>query len=151
VKKALLIGLIVCVLAVSGIGAAFATGIASWTNIGVLSRGTVAVPAVGVDTLGYVLSSGINNPAALVGVRLSFNQNLPGSVLFVSARAAGVEQAYFAGVIGPTLEPNTYTFLLYNLSNQQYTPGSGPGSFPDVSVIDTIIVTVAGNSIYYAP
>jgi hypothetical protein len=47
VRKALLIGLIVCVLALGGIGAAFATGL-NFNSVGVLASGTATVPPVNV-------------------------------------------------------------------------------------------------------
>ena len=155
-RKALLIGLIVCALAVSGIGAAFARGISSWDNIGVLSRGGTVVPMADVDYMGYVISSGRLAPAALVGVTLSFTADVPaGSVIFISARDDGTpssEVAYYAGVTGSLLSMNTNkTFYLYNMSDVLYAPGNTATGFPDVSAVNTIVVTVAGNSSYNTP
>jgi len=153
-KKVILIGVIVCVLALSGIGAAFAAGISSWSNINVLSRGTVAVPTIGVDHMSYVISSGIQKPAALVGVTLSFTKDVPsGSTIFISVRddsTPSSEVAYYAGVTGTAISHATNTtFYLYDTSNNQYPPVTV--NFPDAVTVSKICVTVAGQSTYNTP
>jgi hypothetical protein len=157
-RKRVLIGVIVVVLALGTMGAAFATGLSSVSGINVLSRGNVNVPSIGVDYMGYVISSGCNQPAALVGVTLSFTADVPaGSVIFLSVRndsTPASEVAYYAGVTGALLGMNAnHTFYLYDMSNHQYT---GPGDtntsgFPDVSTVTKICVTVAGGSNYNTP
>ena len=143
-----------CVLAVSGIGAAFAGGISSWSNINVLSRGATTVPEIGVDHMGYVLSSGVMKSAALVGVTLSFDADVPaGSVIFISVRDDGTpssEVAYYAGVTAAAISHATKTtFNLYDTSNNHYPPVTA--NFPDASAVKTIVVTVAGGSSYNTP
>ena len=152
-KKALLIGLIVSIIALSGIGAAFAGGISSWGGINVLSRGPTTVPEIGVDHMGYVLSSGVMKPAALVGVTLSFTADVPaGSVIFISARddsTPSSEVAYYAGVTAAAISHAAKTtFNLYDTSNNQYSPVV---NHPDASAVKTIVVTVAGGSSYNTP
>jgi len=156
VKKALLIGLIVCVLAVGGIGAAFAAGISSWNNVGMLARGGTTVSGIGVDKMGYVISSGKYDPAQLCGVILSFDALVPAnSVIFISVRDDGTpsdELAYYAADNNAAIPKGAdTTFWLYNMSNVQYTPGTHLGGLPDVSQVTTIVVTVAGNSTYNTP
>jgi predicted outer membrane repeat protein len=75
VKKALLIGVIVSVLALGGIGAAFATGMSFPANVGALSTGAVGIPQVNVDGVTWW----VNNlyPDAYVDtVTISFDRDL---------------------------------------------------------------------------
>ena len=155
-KKALLIGLLVCALALGTIGAAFAAGITSWNNVGMLARGSTTVSGIGVDKMGYVISSGVKDPAQLCGVILSFDEYVPaGSVIFISVRDDGTpshELAYYAAdSLGPIVKGADTTFWLYNLSNVQYTPGTHLAGLPGVAAVTTIVVTVAGNSSYNTP
>lgn len=76
-KKALLIGLIVCVLATGGIGAAFATGM-GFSNVGALSAGRANIPQVNVDGITWVVES--DHPASAHWVKLSFDQDLGSDV-----------------------------------------------------------------------
>ena len=51
-RKSLLIGLVVCLLALGGIGAAFATGM-GFSNVGALSAGGGNIPQVNTTYVGY--------------------------------------------------------------------------------------------------
>jgi hypothetical protein len=72
VKKALLIGLIVCVLAIGGIGAAFATSMSS-IAVGALAVGDADLPEVYIDGVIWGVES---NDATVGFVRLSFSRDL---------------------------------------------------------------------------
>ena len=77
-RKFLLIGVIVCVLAVGGIGAAFANNLGFGSSVGALASGTKYLPNVGVDGVTWVLES--DHPASAHWVKLSFNQDLGSDV-----------------------------------------------------------------------
>lgn len=102
-RKALLIGLIICVLAMGGIGAAFATGM-NFTNVGSLSLDYEGVSQVNCDFVGYELHTGAGIGVVVDGVYISFDKNLHSgansTVLFVSLRDAQfVELAYCVAVV----------------------------------------------------
>ena len=90
-KKALLIGLIVCVLAIGGIGAAFATGL-NYKGMGALSTGKSWVPQANVDEIywGLEVDDPKDNTPWINCVRLSFDKNLAkGTVIAVVLYDAG--------------------------------------------------------------
>jgi len=76
-KKALLIGLLVCVLALGAIGAAFATGLNFPANPGSLSTGYASIPQVNVTQI----NPGVDNwsdgsPLMLDRLWVYFDQDL---------------------------------------------------------------------------
>lgn len=80
-KKTLLIGLIVSVLAIGGIGAAFATGMDFDNSVGALSTGVADVNQVNVDGVVWVVEDNavVGQPDAgptVYYVKLSFDQYL---------------------------------------------------------------------------
>ena len=95
-RKALLIGLIVCVLAISGIGAAFATGM-NFSNVGALSLGIEPVPQINCDHVAFHLGSAQGQPVVVDGVYLSFDRDFSDAAFSVSVRDYwGGELAYCA-------------------------------------------------------
>ena len=58
-RKSLLIGLVVCLLALGGIGAAFATGM-GLSNVGALSAGGENIPQVNTTYVGYNVIAGVS-------------------------------------------------------------------------------------------
>ena len=105
-KRALLIGLIVCVLAVSGIGAAFATGM-NFTNVGALSAGSTSIPQVNVDGIIWVVET--DHPASAYWVKLSFDQDLGSDVLIsvdVLDGSNNVLRHKWVEIAGPIPEAN---------------------------------------------
>jgi len=90
-RKALLIGLIVCVLALSGIGAAFATGLDFTNGVGALSYGQSQVPQANVDEIYWGVET--HDGAAVPDVsfvRLSFDQYLnKGTLIGVAVYDSG--------------------------------------------------------------
>ena len=81
-KKSLLIGLIVCLLALSGIGAAFANSLSFGSSVGVLATNTQDLPdPASVDGVVWVVEDNcvVGNPDAepeVYYVKLSFDQYL---------------------------------------------------------------------------
>ncbi|MBU2009863.1 MAG: hypothetical protein KJ624_08535 [Chloroflexi bacterium] len=78
-RKTLLIGLLVVVVALGSIGAAFATGM-GFSNVGVLSAGTALAPQANVDGMTWWVNQGysgatVNNPW-VDAVSLSFDRDL---------------------------------------------------------------------------
>ena len=71
-RKSLLIGLVVCLLALGTMGAAFATGM-NFTGVGALSQGTDTIPQVDVTSVSY----NIDNYGSVTGVVLKFDTALP--------------------------------------------------------------------------
>ena len=100
-RKAILIGVIVCALAVGGIGAAFATGM-NLTNVGALSAGTAGIPQANVDGITWWVNQGysgatVDNPW-VDAVTLSFDRNL----------AAGTEIGVGVFDAGSNLQVNVW-------------------------------------------
>ena len=96
-KKALLIGIILGVVAFAGIGAAYATGM-GFTNVHALSGGLTGVSGVNVTEVTYSLtgSSSIGDAVVAIGLKFdtAFNGELDLSVR--SGASAASELAYFA-------------------------------------------------------
>ena len=139
-KRALLIGLIICVLAMGGIGAAFATTL-GFSNIGALAMGWGQLPEISVEDVAWELHSGAGQPVDVDGVYLKFNQGIPAnSVIFISLRNVGQgELAYYAGVGVGGFSANTwYKFPLSD------------GTTADPEEVVYVKVTVAENSVYSA-
>jgi len=148
VKKAILIGLIVVVLALGGIGAAFASNV-TFTGVGSLALGTTpAFSNIGVDYLGYELDTADNMPVEVDGVYISFDQNLHSpnnsTVIFVSLRDAGFnELAYCVATV-----PSSTTLLANTIYKLPIAIGSAEADPHDVYYVK---VTVAENSSYSTP
>ena len=95
-RKALLIGLIVCVLALGGIGAAFATGM-NFSGVHALSVGKGPVPQINVDYASFHLSSAYTLPVTVDGVYISFDKDITDAAVSVTVRDVnGAELAYCA-------------------------------------------------------
>jgi len=84
-RKAILIGLIVCALAVGGIGAAFATGM-NFNGVKALSVGMGGVPQINVDYAAFHLSSEYQLPVTVDGVYISFDQSFTNAAVSVTVR-----------------------------------------------------------------
>ena len=147
-KKALLIGLLVCVLALGAIGAAFASNV-TFTGVGTLALGsTPAFEDIEVDFIGYELDTGDFLPVEVDGVYISFDRNLHSpnnsTVIFVSLRDANFyELAYCVATVPAStwLWANT----IYKLP---IAIGSAVADPQDVYYVK---VTVAENSSYSTP
>lgn len=138
-KRALLVGAIVCVLAVSGIGAAFATGM-GFTNVGALSLGVQNIPQINTDYVGYHLSSAYTLPVTVDKVTISLDTDLSSPNAFsVSLRASdGSELCYYAANDVTMLAANNYT---YDLT-------ADGGSLPTADQVYKVKVVAAQNSHY---
>ena len=142
-RKAFLIGVIVCVLAMSGIGAAFATTM-EFTEVGELSLGHTGVSQVDCDYIGYELDTGFHLPVEVNGVYISFNKDLHSTVnstiIFVSLRNASFQElAYCVAVV-----PASTTLYATNV----YKIQTADGTFADPEAVYYVKVTVAENSTY---
>ncbi|HUS99759.1 MAG TPA: hypothetical protein VMY59_05500 [Candidatus Thermoplasmatota archaeon] len=143
----------VALLAVGGIGMLAAQPLWPVSGTQVLSRGNVDVEMIGVDDVGYEIWTGTGWGAALVGVKLSFTANIEaGTYIAISVRdSANVELGYYAHVQGsPITDGITTTFYLWNLADELWTGSTATYSmqFPQLGIVDHLIVTVAGNSLY---
>lgn len=111
-RKPLLIGLIVCLVAIGGIGAAFATGLGFGNSVGALSTGTAVVPQANVDGVVWGVES--DPTVSAYYVKLSFDRDL------VSGAEVGVDVlasdntvlSHFWGVVGP-LANAAYTKITF--------------------------------------
>ena len=144
-RKVLLIGLIVCALAVGGIGAAFATNV-GFDKVGALSLGTTAVKDVNVDFVGYNLDTGYTKPVVVNGVWLSFDTDIHSddntTIIFVSLRDGGFnELAYCVLTVAASTTLNAGDTRLVMCSD---------GSEADPEAVVYVKVTVAENSTYSA-
>jgi nitrogen fixation protein FixH len=138
-KKAIIIGVIICVLALSGIGSAFAAGM-GFSNIGILSLGIRNVPTVAADYIGYHLSSAYTLPVTVDGVYISLDQDIgPENAVSVSLRAAdGSELCYYAANDVTWDADTTY---LVNMTVDA-------GDLPTADQVYKVKVVVATNSQY---
>ena len=150
-RKALIIGLIVCVLAVGGIGAAFATGM-TFTNVGALSLGIEPVPQVDCDYVGFHLKSAQGLPVTVDGVYLRFTSSFEDAAFSVSLRGKAwdgpydpvwndVELAYCAVNGYSQVVGTTACFLLED----------DAGNLPTADQVFAVKVTVAGQGNYNSP
>jgi hypothetical protein len=150
---------LVGLMAMGGIGVLATQPLASVSGTQVLSRGNVAVNAIGVDDVGYKIYTGTGMGAELVGVKLSFTADVPsGSVIFVSVRdSSGNELGYDAQVT--TADITAATLTTFNLwttghyggaTDQDWETwaGSPTAYWPRLPDVNYLIVTVGGNSIY---
>ncbi len=151
---------VVAIMAVGGIGVLAAQSLSPVSGTQVLSRGDVPVEMIGVDNVGYQIWTGTGWEAALVGVKLSFTAYIEiGTYIGISVRGTGSpgdEYGYYAGVTTIAIGAGTTTtFYLWNLEDEQWTgappdhhDGAYDGQFPQINLVDHLIVTVAGNSEY---
>ena len=143
-RRAFLIGLIICILALGGIGAAFASSI-NYSGVGILALGrTAPFEDIGVDFVGYELDTGDNLPVEVDGVYISFDRDLHSSdnsiVIFVSLRAGDwTELAYCVALV-----PASETLLEGTI----YKIPCADGTFADPEQVYYVKVTVAENSSY---
>ena len=89
-RKSLLIGLVVCLLALGGIGAAFATGM-GFSGVGAISSGQTGVNQANTDYIGYRLQAPPGGGAIpwVNGIWLSFDTDLrENAVIWVQTRDA---------------------------------------------------------------
>ena len=138
-RKALIIGLMVCVLAVGGIGAAFATGL-EINNVGFLGLGVKNIPTVETDYVGFHLSSAYLLPVTVDGVYISLTEDVKGSnAVSVSLRAFdGSELCYYA--LNDVDWDKGTTYLL--------TMTADGGTLPTADQVFKVKVVVATNSHY---
>jgi len=123
-RKPFLIGLIVCLVAIGGIGAAFATGM-NLTNVGALSAGTAAIPQADVDGITWWVNQGYSGATAanpwVDEVTISFNRDLP----------AGTEIGFAVFDAGGTCQVNVWgelpaALLASDSVDIDLTPGNAP-------------------------
>jgi hypothetical protein len=131
-KKALLIGVAVIVLALGGIGAAFATGM-TFSNIGALSSGEAKVVQINTDHVGYLSA---DDGSGVDGVVLSFTRDLTaGSTIWVTIEIHGP----------PKAEAHGWTVLDYFLyKDWEVTVPLAPTlEVDDIDKVEKVTVTVA--------
>jgi len=115
-KKSLLIGLIVAVLALGGIGAAFATGM-NVTGVGALSEGVGVVDQIDTDYVGYTLCN--NGDPRVDGVNLSFTQNLKaGDQIWIQLLGSSDNQLDRTDIITLGASIGNGEIKWFNLNNQ---------------------------------
>lgn len=147
-RKALLIGLIVCVLALGGIGAAFAAGM-TFTNVGALSLGVKLVPEINCDYVGFHLASGANTPVVVDGVYLSFDKSFTGAAFSVSLRGSDMaELAYCAKNNWTQSDGEIRCFKLQDEAGKYF--GDEGCDLPTADKVFYVKVTVAEQSVYNA-
>jgi hypothetical protein len=142
-RKRLLIGVIVVVLALGAMGAAFATNV-GFSNVGALSLGHDNVKDVDVDFVGYELDTGMNLPVEVNGVYISFTKNIHSddnsTVIFVSLRKADwTELAYCVALVPAST--TLYKDTIYKLP-------CADGTYADPEDVYYVKVTVGENSAY---
>jgi len=140
-RRALLIGLIVSVLALAGIGAAFATGM-NFSGVGALSLGSTGVPQINCDHVSFHLASAQGQPVRVDGVYLSFDQSFSNAAFSVSLRDInGNSLAYCTlNSHGQTMGQTRCFQLMTDV-----------GSLPTPDQVYYVKVTVAENGVYNAP
>ena len=139
-KKAIIISLLVCVLALGSVGAAFATGM-GFSNVGALSLGVEPVPQINTDYIGFHLVSSATAPVTVDGVYISLDKNLTGTnAVSVSLRYSdGTEAAWYAANDVTWLKGNTYLVTL---------TASTAAGLPGPEQVYYVKVTAAQNSHY---
>lgn len=147
-KKILIIGVVICLVALTGIGAAFATGM-NFSGVNALSLGQSAVPQINCTGVVYALDSEAGSPVEVDGVQIKLDQDISNAAVSVSLRDInGNELAYYAAN-GVTLPSDTWSdwLGLYDESNVQLpNNSSGVGVTPDK--VYYVKVTVANDSAY---
>ena len=138
-RRALLLGLIVAVLAMGGIGAAYAGGM-GFTEVGALSLGVEEIPEIDADYIGFHLSSAYTLPVTVDGVYISLDTSIDGTnAVSVSVRAAnGDSLAYYAANDVTWDEGTTYLVDLI----------ADGADLPTADQVHYVKVVVATNSRY---
>ena len=104
-RKSLLIGLVVCLLALGGIGAAFARADLSVTGVQNLNTGKGIVPqSISVDYVGWVMAG---NGIDVEDVILGFNADLNGDVSVQLTDSNGDAIAGTMTVLGNVTVPDS--------------------------------------------
>ena len=135
-----MIGLIGCVLALSGIGAAFTTGM-TFTSVGALSLGHQSVPQINCDYVAFRLSGAYTLPVTVDGVYLSVDTDFANAAFSMSLRDAGDnELAYCALNSHSQTEATTRCFHMY----------ADGAALPTADQVRYVKVTVAENGVYNA-
>jgi len=142
-RKSLLIGLILVVVTLGTMGAAFATTM-DFSEVGELSLGHEEVSQVNCDFLGYELDTGFHLPVEVNGVYISFDKDVHSdnnsTVIFVSLRNALFEElAYCVALV-----PSTDTLQ----AGTKYKLRCADDTFADPEEVYYVKVTVAENSSY---
>ncbi len=142
-RKTLLIGLVLCVVALGSMGAAFAAGLGFPNGVGALSLGQTWVPTVNADYVGFNLSSAYTLPVTVNGVYISLDQTIaaPNAVSVSLRRADGTELAYYAGNNVAWAAATTYLVPM--------TADGNP--LPTADQVFQVKVVVATNSSYNNP
>jgi hypothetical protein len=147
-RKSLLIGVVLVVLALGTMGAAFATGM-NFSNVGALSLGIEAVPQINCDYVGFHLNSGANTPVQVDGVYLSFDKSFTGAAFSVSLRDYyGTELCYCAKNSYSQNAGTTSCFKLQDEGGLYIENASNTLPTPDQ--VFYVKVTVGENSVYNA-
>jgi hypothetical protein len=147
-RKSLLIGVVLVVLALGTMGAAFATGM-DFSNVGALSLGFGAVPQINCDYVGFHLDSANAKPVVVDGVYLSFNQSFSGAAFSVSLRDAGNNELCYCALNGHTQSNGEIRCFKLQDENGKYI--SDPtNTLPTADQVFFVKVTVGENSVYNA-
>lgn len=138
-RKSLLIGVIVVMLALGTIGAAFATGM-TFSNVGALSLGSEDVPVVNCDYVAFHLDSSQGEDVLVDGVYLSFNQDFTNAAFSVSLRDISNNSLCYCALNGhDQTADQTRCFELENDLD----------GLPTADQVYKVKVTVAGNGSVY--
>jgi len=145
-RRTLLIGVIVVVVALGTIGAAFATNV-GFSNVGALSLGHDAVKDVDCDYIGYELDTGDNLPVEVDGVYISFTENLHSdtnsTIIFVSLRSGDFTELAYCVAVVPACT-TLWADTIYKLP-------CADGTVADPEDVIYVKVTAAENSSYSTP
>lgn len=144
-RKSILISLLVGVLALGAMGAAFATNV-GFSNVGALSLGSEDVKDVDCDYIGYELDTGTNLPVEVDGVYISFTEDLHSTpnctIIFVSLRDANFQElAYCVAVVPASTTLDKDTIYKFPCADNTYA---------DPEKVYYVKVTIAENSSYSA-
>jgi len=142
-RKSLLIGVILVVVALGTMGAAFATTM-EFDKVGELSLGHKLVSQVNCDFIGYELDTGFHLPVEVNGVYISFDKDVHSdnnsTVIFVSLRDGNFDElAYCVALV-----PHSTTLA----AGTKYKLPCADGTFADPEEVHYVKVTVAENSSY---
>ena len=137
-RKSLLIGVIVVMLALGTIGAAFATGM-SFSNVGALSLGSENVPQVDCDYVAFHLDSSQGADVLVDGVYLSFDADFTNAAFSVSLRDESGNSLCYCALNGHTQTADqTRCFELENDAD----------GLPTADEVYKVKVTVAEGGVY---
>lgn len=141
-KKIVIISILVAVLALGGVGAAYATGM-NFSNVQALSLGEGAVPQINCTGVVYALGSSSGVGVAVTGVQVKFDTALNDAAVSISLRdASNNELAYYAAN-GVTLAAGTYSGWLGLLGEDNTV-----STLPSPASVYYVKVTAANDSAY---